>query len=43
MITRLQKAIADAGFTSRRKAEDLIRQGRIFINDKKANLAIKFH
>ena len=41
MITRLQKAIADAGFTSRRKAEDLIRQGRIFVNDKKANLGDK--
>ena len=41
MIIRLQKAIADAGYTSRRKAEDLIRQGRIFVNDKKADLGDK--
>mgnify|MGYP000748869235 CR=1 FL=1 len=29
---RLQKVIADAGITSRRKAEDLIIQGRVAVN-----------
>ena len=42
MSVRLQKAIADAGITSRRKAETLIESGRVFLNDKKANL-IKNH
>ena len=40
-MIRLQKAIADAGFTSRRKAEDLIRQGRVFVNDKRADIGDK--
>ena len=40
-MIRLQKAIADAGFTSRRKAEDLIRQGRVFVNEKRADLGDK--
>lgn len=31
---RLQKYIADCGVTSRRKAEDLIVQGRVKVNDK---------
>ncbi len=31
---RLQKAIADAGAASRRKAEELIRQGRVTVNGK---------
>lgn len=31
-LVRLQKAIADAGFTSRRKAEDLIVQGKVKVN-----------
>ena len=38
MSVRLQKAIADAGITSRRKAETLIESGRVFLNDKKAHL-----
>ena len=42
MSIRLQKAIADAGITSRRKAETLIESGRVFLNDKKANLGDKF-
>ena len=29
---RLQKYIADCGFTSRRKAEDLIREGKVKVN-----------
>jgi 23S rRNA pseudouridine2605 synthase len=32
MLERLQKIIAAAGVTSRRKAEDLIRQGRVTVN-----------
>lgn len=32
MLTRLQKIIADAGITSRRKAEELILQGRVSVN-----------
>lgn len=31
-MERLQKAIAASGYTSRRKAEDLIRQGRVEVN-----------
>ncbi len=31
-MERLQKAIASSGYTSRRKAEDLIRQGRVKVN-----------
>lgn len=31
-LVRLQKAIADAGLTSRRKAEDLIVQGKVKVN-----------
>ena len=32
MLLRLQKIIADAGITSRRKAEELILQGRVAVN-----------
>ena len=31
---RLQKYIADCGITSRRKAEELIKQGKIKVNGK---------
>ena len=41
MAVRLQKAIADAGICSRRKAELLIESGRVFLNDKKARLGDK--
>lgn len=34
----LQKYIASAGYCSRRKAEELIRSGRVTVNDKKAEL-----
>lgn len=34
MLVRLQKMIADSGLTSRRKAEDLIRAGRVTINGR---------
>ncbi|MDA9608804.1 rRNA pseudouridine synthase [SAR86 cluster bacterium] len=41
MSMRLQKAIADSGFTSRRKAEELIKSGRVFINKDKASIGDK--
>lgn len=34
-MIRLQKAIADSGYCSRRKAEELIIKGQVFVNDKK--------
>ena len=34
-LVRLQKAIADAGLTSRRKAEEMILQGRVQVNGEK--------
>lgn len=36
-MERLQKAIAASGYTSRRKAEDLIRQGRVKVNGEIIN------
>lgn len=38
MIERLQRILAEAGITSRRKAEDLITQGRVQVNGKVAQL-----
>ena len=35
---RLQKFIADSGYCSRRKAEDLITGGQVFVNDKLATI-----
>ncbi len=34
-MERLQKIIAEAGYCSRRKAEELIKQGKVFVNGKK--------
>ena len=34
MLERLQKIVAAAGIASRRKAEELIRQGRVSVNDR---------
>ncbi|MCZ6770174.1 MAG: S4 domain-containing protein, partial [Acidobacteria bacterium] len=34
MRERLQKIVAAAGIASRRKAEELIRQGRVSVNDR---------
>ena len=36
-MERLQKFIADAGYTSRRKAEELIKLGKVFVNGKKVD------
>ncbi len=38
---RVQKIIASSGFCSRRKAEELIKEGRVTINNKKASLGDK--
>jgi 23S rRNA pseudouridine2605 synthase len=35
---RLQKLISEAGLASRREAEDLIRQGRVTVNSRRASL-----
>lgn len=35
---RLNKAIADSGLTSRRKADDLIEDGKVFVNGKMAQM-----
>lgn len=37
-LIRLQKVIADAGITSRRKAEDMILQGRVQVNGEKIRI-----
>jgi len=34
-MERLQKVIANSGYTSRRKAEELIRAGKVFVNGEK--------
>jgi len=34
-MERLQKVIAESGYTSRRKAEELIKAGKVFVNDRK--------
>lgn len=39
--TRIQKLIAQAGITSRRKAEKLIEEGRVRLNGKTAKLGMK--
>lgn len=37
-MIRLQKAIADSGFCSRRKAEEFISKGKVFVNGEKVTL-----
>ena len=34
-VIRLQKAISDLGYCSRRKAEELISTGKVYVNGKK--------
>lgn len=41
MTDRIQKIIAQSGFCSRRKAEELIRQGKVLVNDKPIKLGDK--
>ena len=41
MIERVQKFISGAGLASRRKAEEFIKSGQVFINGKKAKLGDK--
>jgi 23S rRNA pseudouridine2605 synthase len=40
-MQRLQKIIANSGYTSRRKAEELIEQGKVKLNNKLAKLGDK--
>src|SRR6185436_2791227 len=41
MLERVQKFISSAGIASRRKAEEFIKSGQVFINGKKAKLGDK--
>jgi 23S rRNA pseudouridine2605 synthase len=41
MLQRIQKILADAGIASRRKAEELIAEGRVTVNGKIATLGMK--
>ncbi len=38
VVQRIQKIISASGFCSRRKAEHLIKQGRVLVNGKKASI-----
>ena len=40
-MERVQKIIAESGYTSRRKAEELIIQGKVYVNGEKAVLGMK--
>ena len=40
-MERLQKIISESGYTSRRKAEELIKQGRVLVNGEVATLGMK--
>lgn len=40
-VERVQKVISNLGYASRRKAERLIQEGKVFVNDQKANLGDK--
>ena len=35
VVVRLQKVIASCGYCSRRKAEDLIKEGKVYVNGHK--------
>lgn len=43
MLTRLDNFLADAGVCSRRKAQDLMRAGLVFVNEKPAHLGKKIN
>ena len=40
-MERLQKVISDNGYTSRRKAEELIKEGKVFVNGEVATIGQK--
>ncbi len=40
-MERLQKVISDNGYTSRRKAEELIKQGKVLVNGEVATIGMK--
>lgn len=40
-MERIQKLLSQAGIASRRKAEELIRQGKVTVNGKKAEIGMK--
>ena len=40
-LERVQKIIAESGFCSRRKAEEFIEKGQVFVNDKQIKLGDK--
>jgi 23S rRNA pseudouridine2605 synthase len=40
-MERLQKVISESGYTSRRKAEELIKQGKVLVNGEVATLGMK--
>src|SRR5690242_20114268 len=39
---KIDQYIANCGYTSRRKAKDLIDEGKVFVNDKKATFSTKW-
>ena len=41
MLERVQKIIANNGFCSRRKAEDLIEKGKVKVNNKRITIGDK--
>jgi 23S rRNA pseudouridine2605 synthase len=41
MMDRLQKVISDNGYTSRRKAEELIKNGKVLVNGEVATIGMK--
>ena len=40
-MERIQKVISESGYTSRRKAEELIKQGKVYVNGELATLGMK--
>ena len=40
-MERLQKVISDNGYTSRRKAEELIKEGKVLVNGEVATIGMK--
>ena len=40
-MERLQKVIANSGYTSRRKAEELIKNGYVYVNGNTIQMGIK--